>query len=133
MTIDQRTRMLTDVTPLSVGQVIDELLPGALRAHGDLAHHGVEARELPPLGLDVDGTEITFRDQAGELVIEPGLAHAGIVARLTESALSDLVQDYQSTMGLAMTSRVQLEIGSMDDWLGWELGLGYWICLGKMR
>ena len=42
------------------------------------------------------------------------------MARLSEGALSDLIQDYQSTTGLAMTARVQLESGTMDDWLGWE-------------
>ena len=120
MSIDQRTRRLKDVTPLAVEQVVDEVLPAALHDHGDLATQGAEARQLPPLGLASEGAEITLRIQAGRLVVESGLVHAGVVARLSETALSDLVQDYQSTMGLAMTARVQLESGQMDDWLGWE-------------
>ena len=120
MSIDQRTRRLKDVTPLAVEQVVDEVLPAALHEHGDLATQGAEARQLPPLGLASEGAEITLRIQAGRLVVESGLVHAGVVARLSETALSDLVQDYQSTMGLAMTARVQLESGQMDDWLGWE-------------
>ena len=120
MSIDQRTRRLKDVAPLTAEQMVDEVLPTALRSHGDLATHGAEARKLPPLGLALENAEITLRIQAGRLGVESGLAHAGVVARLSETALSDLVQDYQSTMGLAMTARVQLESGQMDDWLGWE-------------
>ena len=37
MSIDQRTRKLKDVAPLTVEQVVDEVLPEALRNHGDLA------------------------------------------------------------------------------------------------
>ena len=120
MSIDQRTRMLKDVRLLKVEEVVDRILPEAATAHGDLAVRGITYRDLPALGLDVGGMQITLRLRAGELVIEPGLSNAGVVARLSEDALSDLVQDYQSTTGLAMTARVQLESGTMDDWVGWE-------------
>ena len=33
---------------------------------------------------------------------------------------SDLVQDAQSTMGLAMTARVKLTPARLNDWIGWE-------------
>ena len=123
MSIDRRTRMLKDVRPLQLDEVLDRIFPDACEAHSDIAARGIRYRDLPPLGLDVDGTQLTLRVQEGRPVLEPGLSNAGVVARLSEDALSDLVQDYQSTMGLAMTARVQLESGSMDDWVGWEPAL----------
>jgi hypothetical protein len=120
MSIDQRTRMLKDVRPLGLEEILDRVLPAAINVHGELAARAVAFRHLPALGLDVDGTQITFLARSGYLTVTSGLSNDGVVARLAEDALSDLVQDYQSTTGLAMTARVQLESGTMDDWLGWE-------------
>jgi hypothetical protein len=123
MSIDRRTRLLKDVRPLKVEEVLDSILPDASKAHGSLAARGIAFRKLPALGLSVAGTQITLREREGLLVIETDLSNAGVVARLAEDALSDLVQDYQSTTGLAMTARVQLESGTMEDWLSWEPAL----------
>ncbi|MEO0493372.1 MAG: phytanoyl-CoA dioxygenase family protein, partial [Actinomycetota bacterium] len=54
------------------------------------------------------------------LVLVDGVDRAGIVAELEADALSDLLQDRQSPMGLAMTARVQIIDGSLDDWIHWE-------------
>jgi hypothetical protein len=91
--------------------------------HGNLAGQGVTYKELPALGLDIDGTCVTLRVSRGSLVTEEGIANAGVVATLPADALSDLVQDVQSTMGLAMTSRVKITAGNMNDWVGWEPAL----------
>ena len=120
MSIDRRTRKLKDVRAHSVEEVLDVVLPEALATHGDVAARGALYRETPPLGLDVEGRQWTLRVDAGALVVETGLARAEVVAKIATDALSDLVQDYQSTMGLAMTARVQLEKGTIDDWIGWE-------------
>lgn len=123
MSVDQRTRRMKDIRRLPVDEVLDAVLPEALAAHADLAARGATYRGLLPLGLGVDAVELTLRADAGRLAVEPGFAHAGVVARLDADALSDLVQDYQSTMGLAMTSRVEIEQGTIDDWVAWEMVL----------
>ena len=120
MSVDQRTRLMKDVRALSYDEIVDDVLADALETHGALAARGAVYRETPGLGLSVDGRALTLRVDAGRLVVESGLAHADVVARLEIDALSDLVQDYQSTMGLAMTARVRIETGTMDDWIGWE-------------
>ena len=123
MSVDQRTRRMKDVRPLAFEEVLDAVLPAAIASHGDLAARGVLHREMAPLGFAVGDRGITLRAEPGRLCVESGLEHAGVVARLDEDALSDLIQDYQSTMGLAMTARVAVEQGSFDDWIGWEMPL----------
>lgn len=120
MSIDQRTRKFADLRDNAVEQILDEVLAEGLTAHGNLAGRGARYLELPTLGFDVDGHQITLVESGGSLVLENSLKHAEMIARLSADALSDLVQDAQSTMGLAMTSRVQIENGSIDDWVSWE-------------
>lgn len=123
MTIDQRTRLQKDVRDLERDEAFDEVIADAVRVHGDLAGRGVAYKELPPLGFEVDGRGITLDVRNGVLVALPGTTGAGVVAECATDALSDLVQDRQSTMGLAMTSRVQLSAGNINDWIGWEPAL----------
>jgi len=123
MSIDVRTRHVRDIRALEPDEVFDTLLPDAIAVHGDLAGRGVAYKELPAVGFDVAGRGVTLREQAGSLVIDHGVDAAGVVAELAGDALSDLVQDAQSTMGLAMTSRVKITAGSIGDWIGWEPAL----------
>jgi Phytanoyl-CoA dioxygenase (PhyH) len=123
MSIDARTRLHKDVRSLERDEVIDDVLPGAIAVHGDLAGRGVAYKELPAVGLDVDGRSVTLVESGGTLAMREGLDAAGVVATMPADALSDLIQDSQSTMGLAMTSRVQITAGTIADWIGWEPAL----------
>ena len=118
MTIDTRTRLHRQVRTLARDEVFDAVLPEAISAHGDLAARGVRYKELPTLGLDVMGRGVTLRVSGDALVVTRGVDDAGVVAALPEDALSDLVQDSQSTMGLAMTSRVKITAGNYGGRLG---------------
>lgn len=120
MSIDVRSRLTKDVRALGWDELADTLIPAAVEVHGDLAGRGMTYQSLPPLGIDVDGRPITLAATSGPLSIRPGLESAGVVAAMAADALSDLVQDVQSTMGLAMTSRVKITDGNLNDWIGWE-------------
>jgi hypothetical protein len=104
-------------------EVFDSLVPDALERHGELAARGVAYKQLPPVGLQVDGRSLTLRAAGGTLQAGAGVEDAGVVAEMDAAALSDLVQDWQSTMGLAMTARMKLTAGTMTDWIGWEPAL----------
>jgi hypothetical protein len=104
-------------------EVFDSLVPDALERHGELAARGVAYKQLPPVGLRVDGRSLTLRPAGGTLRASSGVDDAGVVAEMDATALSDLVQDWQSTMGLAMTARMKLTAGTMTDWIGWEPAL----------
>ena len=120
MALDVRTRLAKDVRPVARDEALDSLLPQAIGVHGDLAARGVAYLELPPLGIDVDGRAVTLEAAAGTLALRSGVDRAGVVAVLGADALSDLLEDVASAMGLAMTSRVKITAGSVNDWIGWE-------------
>lgn len=51
MTIDVRTRRSRDVRAIDADELVDEVLPGAVAVHGDLAARGLDHLGLPALGL----------------------------------------------------------------------------------
>ncbi len=120
MSIDTRTRLQRNIRDLELEEVFDSVLPDAIAAHGDLAGRGVAYKELPTVGLHVDGRSVALGESGGTLTIREGTDEAGVVVELAADALSDLMQDAQSTMGLAMTSRVKITKGNITDWIGWE-------------
>lgn len=120
MSIDQRTRLQKDVRDLERDEVFDELIPTAIATHGDLAARGMRYKEAPALGLHVGDRAVTLAADGPSLAVTAGVDAAGVVAEMAPDALSDLVQDSQSTMGLAMTSRVQLTTGDLNMWILWE-------------
>ena len=120
MSIDCRTRRVKDIRPLQSEELFDALLSDAIAVNGDLAGRGVSYLDVPPLGLQVDDVLVTLEESDGSLVMRSGTDSAGVVAVLSEGALSNYVQDVQSAMGLAMTSKVQITSGSINDWIAWE-------------
>ena len=120
MSIDCRTRRHLERRSLSRDEVFDELLPDAIERDGVLAARGLLYKGLPSLSLCVEGRTITFQAESGGLRIQEGESSDGAVAELGHAALSDLVQDWKTTMGLAMNSQVTMVQGEFSHWVGWE-------------
>ncbi|MBV8464129.1 MAG: phytanoyl-CoA dioxygenase family protein [Acidimicrobiales bacterium] len=120
MSIDVRTRVASTVRSLSGDEIFDTVLPDGRDQNGPLAARGARFLELPALGLDVDGRTLTLEATEHDLLLRPGLDAAGIVAVLPAEALSDLLQDRASAIGLAMQERVKITAGSISHWVRWE-------------
>lgn len=120
MSVDHRCRRHVDEVALDAAAALDDVIPAAIAEYGTLAGRGLAYKQLPPLGFVVDGRAATLALDGDTLVLVAGVDTAGVVAELAADALSDLIQDRQSTMGLAMTSRVKITAGSLDDWIHWE-------------
>ena len=120
MSIDCRTRRHCDRKPLHRDEIFDSLIPHALSRNAELAARGLLYKKLPPLTLSADGRSVTLRERRGALRIEEGNASDAAAVNIDSDALSDLVQDWATTMGLAMTSRVKMTQGSFEHWIGWE-------------
>lgn len=120
MSIDCRTRRHLDRQLLTRDEIFDSLIPQALSRNAELATRGLIYKNLPALTLSVGERSITLCERAGALRIEAGDAPESAVVSLNSDALSDLVQDWATTMGLAMNSRVKMTRGSFEHWIGWE-------------
>jgi len=120
MSIDCRTRRHCDRKPLHRDEVFDSLIPAAIARNAELAARGLTYKQLPALTFSVDGRSITLRERRGALCVESGDASDSAAVNLDSDALSDLVQDWATTMGLAMNSRVKMIRGNFDHWIGWE-------------
>lgn len=123
MSVDHRSRRHVDTVALSAEEAFARFLPDALALHGSLAARGVAVKRLPDLGLQVGGRAVTLTAGDDTLRLQSGAGQADVIAEMTEDALSDVLQDRQSTMGLAMTSRVHVTRGSLNDWISWEPAL----------
>ena len=120
MSIDCRTRRHSDRRAISRDEVFDTLIPEAIERNAAIAARGLLYKGLPGLSLRVDDRTLSLREENGSLTIEEGALDDGAIATLEASALSDLVQDWATTMGLAMNSRIKMTQGEFSDWIGWE-------------
>jgi hypothetical protein len=120
MSIDCRTRRHRDRIPLDRDEIFDSLIPQALSGNAELAARGLRYKNLPALTLCVDDRSVTLSERGGALRIVEGDASDSVAANLDRDAVSDLVQDWVTTMGLAMNSRVKMTQGRFDHWIGWE-------------
>lgn len=120
MTIDRRTRFYKDIREISHDEVFDSLLPCCIEENGALAGRGLAYKKLPALALEEAGRSVTLFERGGSLCMEDGTARADAIASLSSGALSELVQDQRTTMGLAMNSQVTIQRGTLDDFIGWE-------------
>ncbi len=120
MSIDCRTRRHCDRKNLHRDEIFDLLIPAALSRNAELSARGLKYKKLPALTFSVEGRSITLRERRGLLHVEEGDVSGSAVVSLDSDALSDLVQDWATTMGLAMNSRVKVTRGSFEDWVGWE-------------
>jgi hypothetical protein len=120
MSIDCRTRRHCDRKNLQRDEIFDSLIPQALSRNAELAARGLNYKKLPALTFGVGGRSITLRERRGLLRIEEGDTSDSAAVSLDSDALSDLVQDWATTMGLAMNSRVRMSRGSFDHWIAWE-------------
>ena len=123
MSVDQRCRLHAETLALDADTALDDYVPAAIVDHGELAARGVAYKQLSTLGFDLGERSATLAVDGDTLTLLDGLDHAAVVAELAPDALSDLVQDRQSTMGLAMTARVKIRDGSLDEWIRWEPAL----------
>ena len=120
MSIDCRTRRHRDRKTLDRDEIFDLLIPEALSRNAELTARGLRYKNLPALTLCVDDRTVTLRERRGGLRIEAGSASDSAGVKLDRDALSDLVQDWTTTMGLAMNSRAKMTQGGFEHWIGWE-------------
>ncbi|MGK0486093.1 MAG: hypothetical protein ACJAYI_001602, partial [Myxococcota bacterium] len=120
MSIDNRTRLYRETRDIPVDEVFDLLLPEALKRNAQLACRGLNYKALSPISIHCGTRAITLAAHGDALELIDAASSEGLHVKLSEEGLSNLVQDRQTTMGLAMTSKVEVTHGKFDEWIRWE-------------
>lgn len=120
MSIDSRTRLYCETRDIPRDEVFDRILPEAIARNGELAWRGLDYKGLPALAVETNGRTLTLIGRDRRLALVEDVVEGATVIKLEEGGLSNMVQDRQTTMGLAMTSKVEVTRGKFDHWIGWE-------------
>jgi hypothetical protein len=120
MSVDCRTRLYRNMRDIASDEVFDSILPEAVSKNGRLAARGKLYKELPDLSITTDRRSVTLRAEGNSLVMVDGISSSATAAEISGEGLSNLIQDRQSTMGLAMTSKVTVTQGGFDTFVAWE-------------
>ena len=95
-----------------LGLLVDE--------HGTLAARGYALLGLTPLALEVGDTRFSLVATDGTIAVHDGVHDDATVVELTPDAFSELVQETSTTLGLGMRGRVEMQRGTMDEFVAWE-------------
>ena len=117
--IDWRTRG-PEVRKVDPVAFFEEELPAQLQETGELAGRGAIQLGLESLAIEVNGRCWTLHVEQGVLGVVAGDAQAALKTVMGGDAFSDLVDDYKSTLGIAIAARTKMLQGSVDRFVAWE-------------
>ena len=124
MSVDARTRVDGERAPVEPASFFEHDLPDALEQTTRLVGPAIEALDLPPLEVTVDGRTWTLDTSGSRCVVRTGAQGGAGVMRLHlgAAALDDLVADQVTPMGWFSSGVLQLE-GRLERLLDWWLVL----------
>jgi hypothetical protein len=120
VSVDARTRRRSDVRALSAEEVVTELLPKLVAAHGTIAAAGVRALGTGPLVVRVGDQRFSVTTAGDALVVSTGAHDGGLAVSMDEDALSDVLQDLSSLAWANMMGRLRIDDGSLEDLARWD-------------
>jgi hypothetical protein len=124
MSVDLRTRVDSQQTPVVAATFFRETLPGLLDAHQAQIAPGARALRLPDFCLETDGEPwtLSWEGERERVRVAPG-RHGRARARVSGEQLSDLVNDQATPIAWMSTLRLDMPEGGLPDFLNWWLVL----------
>jgi hypothetical protein len=114
--LDRRTKRLSEVQPVTIPQLLEDLGPRLVKRHRTIAARAQEVLDLPPLALTVDSHSCTF--DRGE--VRPGVDPKAVVAVMPPDELTGLINGVRSTQALVMNPEVELSRRGHVRFIAWE-------------
>ncbi len=118
VSLDVRTRSDDDVTPVDAAEFFDYRLPALAASRGDLAIPGASELGVRPITIDTAAGAWTMAVDPGEIRIRPGDDGAALV-RMDAEELMDIVHDLRTPMTFLTAGTLDMERGSLIDFLNW--------------
>ena len=122
MSVDLRTRLDTEQTPVEAGPFFREILPGLLDANHTLLVPGASELRLDSLCIETDGEPWTLAWAGDRVSVSPGHQGQSRVL-LTAEQLTDIVNDQSTPIALMSNALLEMPEGGLPDFLNWWLVL----------
>lgn len=122
MSVDLRTRLDSDQTPVEAGTFFRETFPSLLDEHRAMIEPGASEQPLADFCFDVDGEPWTLVWDGDRVTVKSG-RHGRARVRLTTEQLSDLVNDQSTPIALMSNAILDMPEGGLPDFLNWWLVL----------
>lgn len=125
VSVDLRTRTAADERPVDPDEFFDRALPGLLDTGRALAAPGARELELRPLAVEVDGRawRLSFDGDAFAVAPTTSPGEAATHWRLDAEALSDIVNDTRTPIGLLTGGDLDLPKGQLQAVMDWTVVL----------
>lgn len=122
MSVDLRTRVDSDQTPVEAGLFFRETLPARLDAHQGLIAPAASQLRLKDFCIEVDSEAWTLSWQGERVCVTAGNSGQARV-RLTAEQLRDIVNDQSTPVALMSNAILDMPEGGLPDFLDWWLVL----------
>jgi hypothetical protein len=122
MSVDLRTRVDSESSPVAADRFFSESLPPLLDAHHDLIAPGASELPLEDFCIETDGEPWTLSFGTDRVAVKPG-RHGRARVLLTASQLGDLVNDQSTPIALMSNRLLEMPEGGLPDFLNWWLVL----------
>jgi len=118
VSLDVRTRSDDDVVPVDAEEFFGQRLPELAASRGDLAIPGAIELGVRPITVDTPAGAWTMSVGPDEIQIVPGDDGAASV-RVSAEELTDIVHDLRTPMTFLTAGTLDIERGSLIDFLDW--------------
>ena len=122
MSVDLRTRLDAEQTPVAAGHFFRETLPAMLDSHHAMVTPGASALSLDSICIETDGEPWTLSWVEERVTITSG-HHGKSRVRLSAAQLTDIVSDQSTPIALMSNNLLDMPEGGLPDFLNWWLVL----------
>jgi hypothetical protein len=122
MSVDLRTRVDSQQSPVEAGRFFRETLPPLLDAHQHLIAPGASQLRLRDLCIETDGEQWTLAWRGDRVAVSEG-HHGRARVLLTSEQLGDIVHDQSTPIALMSNALLKMPEGGLPHFLNWWLVL----------
>jgi hypothetical protein len=123
MSVDLRTQVDADRSPVEASAFFRETLPPLLDAHHELIEPGASELRLADFCIETDGEPWTLSWHTDRATVVAGARDNAARVRLTREQLSDIVYDQTTPIALMSNQLLDMPEGGLPDFLNWWLVL----------
>lgn len=119
MTVDYRTRNDNEVTETHIGKFLSDAFPALLESAQMYIEPWLTTHHPQAMSIDCEGECWQLSATAQTIETRQGIGDAGLLVQLTASEFSGLVNDLYTPMTFFAGGTLNIQRGSLEDFLDW--------------